>query len=223
MPLESGELEGVTSSPALMDLNSPVTALIASFRISGYKIAIGCQDGLVKFLRCPLDGSPSLTSRLSLDGPISSVLFLRIKPNVTDLLVTSACGYACYFAGIATKLLVSPVVIVPPAQDSLTSAVACDVDFDGEKEVLLGSYSQEVYCYKLQSCEFQLLWTLRLEHPVMGIATLDFNLDGVLEVCVLTMYGVCVYHPSFELALQKLRRVKKFLSDSEVHSFPTPH
>ena len=117
-----------------MDLSSPVTALIASFRISGYKMAVGCQDGLVKFLRCPLDGSPSLTSSISLDGPISSVLFLRIKPNVTDLLVTSACGYACYFAGIATKLLVSPVVIVPPEQDSLTSAVACDVDFDGERK-----------------------------------------------------------------------------------------
>lgn len=211
-------MDAVASCPALLELSSPVTALIASFRISGYKIALGCQDGLVKFVRCPLDGSPSLSSSTSLDGPISSVLFLRIKPNITDLLVTSACGYACYFAGINSKQLVDPIVIVPPDQDTLTSAVACDVDFDGEKEVLLGSYRQEVYCYKLlQSSEFQLLWTLRLEHPVMGIATIDFNLDGVLEVCVLTMYGVFVYHPSFELAMQKLRRVKKYLSDSEVH------
>lgn len=212
-------------NPALLDLVSPVTALITTFRTSGYKVALGCQDGTVRFLRSPSNKSPSISSSISLDGPISSLLFLRIKPNESDLLVTSACGYACFFACITAKQLVDPVVIVPPEQDSLTSSAACDVDFDGEKEVLLGSYNQEVYCYKLFERSFVLLWTLRQEHPVMGLAAVDFNLDGVLEICVVTMYGVSVYHPNFEMAMKKLRRVKKYLIDTEVRPnyFSSPH
>jgi len=49
----------------------------------------------------------------------------------------------------------------------------------------------------------------------MSLASLDLNCDGIYELVIVTMYGVTVMQPNLELALSKLKKIKKFLAENQ--------
>ena len=44
-------------------------------------------------------------------------------------------------------------------------------------------------------------------HPIMCMRAIDLNKDGILELIIVSMYGISVYSPSHELAFVKLKAV----------------
>lgn len=91
-----------------------------------------------------------------LDGPISCLLLFKLEAGCSDLLVASAVGYAVVYRDVIQEGL-SRKILIPCSQDALTCATTSDVDFDGNREIILGTYNQEVCCYKLKGNTFELI------------------------------------------------------------------
>ena len=68
------------------------------------------------------------------------------------------------------------------------------MDLSGEQCLLLGTYDQELLCYKAKDGEadWVLAWSRSLPAPVLAIRWLDLTGDGLREVVVVTSRGVQV-------------------------------
>ncbi|NXT54474.1 KPTN protein, partial [Pluvianellus socialis] len=117
------------------------------------------------------------------DGPISKVLLfpLPCQPGAAaapdadpvasqgySLLVTSTIELSVVYRDVLSEGLGSQLILPASDQyDSVLCALVSDVDFDGAAEILLGTYGQELLCYKYGAGagsvpgEFRLLWTRR--------------------------------------------------------------
>ncbi|GCB83423.1 hypothetical protein scyTo_0023474, partial [Scyliorhinus torazame] len=124
--------------------------------------------------------------------------------------------------------------------DSVLCALVTDVDFDGVKEVLLGTYGQELLCYK--SCtggapdpeamesglaprlqgEFRLLWRRSFQSPLLSMAYADLTCDGLCELTVESLKGLHILQHSLtqtaSLVLQRLRSRASALEKSLAQS-----
>ena len=211
VPLSSLSLQSLVEDEELNSQESPVITIHSHSHISCFLIALGCQDGRVKLVKYTTRWEKLSCQEVQLDGPISSVKLGKIEPGVTDLLVTSTVGYAVVYSNVAENLFSKKTVLKPDTQEAITCCTLCDVNFDGQKEIILGSYSQEVFCYRYCGESFQCLWKVRFLHPVMCVCPLDLNRDGVFELLVVTLFGIYLFSPDFKLALQKLKAVKDSL------------
>ncbi|NWQ85065.1 KPTN protein, partial [Burhinus bistriatus] len=115
------------------------------------------------------------------DGPISKVLLFPLPSEPADgtapdadpltaqgysLLVTSTIELSVVYRDVLTKGLSDQLILPASDQyDSVLCALVTDIDFDGAGEILLGTYGQELLCYKYAAGsfpgEFRLLWTRR--------------------------------------------------------------
>ncbi|NXV97048.1 KPTN protein, partial [Calonectris borealis] len=143
--------------------------------------AFGCQSGYVRVARVDQASRAVLQSwSIQQDGPISTVLVFplpgaaatRAVDAVTaqgySVLVTSTIELAVVYRDVLTNGLSDQLVLPASDQyDSVLCALVTDVDFDGAREILLGTYGQELLCYKYTGAaanapgEFRLLWTRR--------------------------------------------------------------
>lgn len=74
-----------------------------------------------------------------------------------------------------------------------TCGEAADFNFDGLKEIIIGSSSQEIYFFqKDEKMEWNLTDEMRLVSPIIQIRYLDITGDGVKELIVFTMKGVYI-------------------------------
>lgn len=174
--------------------------------------------GILKLFRFSYKCEWSLDAEFStvLDGPISSVCFSKLTPEILDLVVCSAMGYIVVYQDLSSDLLNRPLLLKPSTDDAITCVFPLDVDFDGNKELLVGTFSQEVFCYKLAVNSFQELWVKHFEHPIMCIDAIDINSDGLMEIIVVGMYAVTVFSPDIQAALRKLEVVRKYLECSSL-------
>ncbi|XP_010014642.1 PREDICTED: kaptin, partial [Nestor notabilis] len=76
--------------------------------------------------------------------------------------------------------------------DSVLCALTPDLDFDGRPEVLLGTYGQELLCYKYSRGEFRLLWSRRFPSPLLSLLYTDLTGDGLAELAVVCVRGLHV-------------------------------
>lgn len=191
----------------------PVVSLHSVWHINYFLIALGGQDGEVTLLKYALEPfAVHSSSRVWLDGPISAVLLFEIETEVIDLLVVSAAGYCILYRDVVQELLTRKIIIKPPCYDALTAVSASDVDFDGQKEILVGSFSKEIFCFKITENSANLMWKIEAMHPIQCISDIDINKDGVNEIIVVTMYGITILTPNFYIACNKLRAVTKYLN-----------
>ncbi|CAG9860239.1 unnamed protein product [Phyllotreta striolata] len=74
-----------------------------------------------------------------------------------------------------------------------TTCEVADIDFDGEKEILIGTSSEEIMVYKRDS---EKVWWLeevkKMTSPILGIKCVDVTGDGVKDLVILSMKGVQV-------------------------------
>jgi hypothetical protein len=181
--------------------------------IGRFLFATGGQEGEVK-LHIYQTGTTWVKQSMlktKLDGPISEIILTKLLPGELDLIVVSSIGYAMVFEDVITCQLDNSYFIQTPCSDVLTSGLAIDIDFDGRKEIILGSYSGKVFCYKKHENIYQPIWEMTFEHPVMCICAVDINRDGIVEAIVVSLFGIAVLQPDLSLAWVKLQNVKNYL------------
>ncbi|OZJ01470.1 hypothetical protein BZG36_05390, partial [Bifiguratus adelaidae] len=169
-------------------------------------IAIGTNSGNIH-LALYREGNELWSEEHKLFSPISSMTFFQtttrrdakaplIAPN---LLVTCAVEQAIVFHAVNTNAF-SQHLTLPESErhDSVLTAHIMDVDWDGDQEILLGTYGRQVLIYKRASTQqplYYILWQRSFAYPIYGIISLDLNLDGLDELVVVTMYGIHILQP----------------------------
>ena len=183
--------------------------------ISYFLFVLGCQDGLVKMIKYQQDHvwTKDAIDSIQLDGPISSALFSKIDPGATDLILASAVGYVYVAHEVIANGFSKKVLIPNAAEDAITCMTTLDIDFDGQKELLLGTYDNTLLAYKLSEGSFTCCWSMKFMHPVMCLRPLDINRDGVIELILISMFGICVLVPDHSLALTKILALKRSLDN----------
>ncbi|XP_039428362.1 LOW QUALITY PROTEIN: KICSTOR complex protein kaptin [Corvus cornix cornix] len=106
--------------------------------------------------------------------------------------------------------------------DAVVCAKVTDVDFDGAAEILLGTYGQELLCYKYfgansgGSGQFRPLWARRFPSPLLALEPLDLTGDGLREIAVVCLGGLHVLQHSLEPTARLLReRLRRELENRE--------
>ncbi|XP_063793950.1 KICSTOR complex protein kaptin isoform X2 [Pseudophryne corroboree] len=213
--------------PELRDLPSNVTWLSVhnipdtQRRITAY----GCQSGY--FCVSHVDqGKREILQSWSLqqDGPLSKVLVFRmpsvrgageeaccpcddagggrIFPEEYSVLVTSTIELSAIYRNILQNGLREQLLLPDSDQfDSVLCAVTADVDFDGEPEILLGTYGQELLCYKYitrpgQEGHYQRLWQRSFPSPLLCMAHVDLTWDGLCELAIVCLKGLHILQHS---------------------------
>lgn len=233
--------------PELQELPSNVLWLDMLSIAGGRRLsAFGCQNGCLGLTVVNQTGPEILQSwRVQFDSPISTVLLFPlscqtecIRPGGEksmemegyNLLVTSNIEMAVIYRDVQERGLSWSTCLSESDQwDAVLCALVIDLDFDGQKEVLLGTYGQELLCYKFQPTggrhdgQFQLQWRRSFKSPLLSIIYLDLTGDGLKELAVLTLKGLHILQHSLTstaaLVLQRLaQRVSALTAKSELES-----
>ncbi|KAJ2496848.1 hypothetical protein GGH96_005534 [Coemansia sp. RSA 1972] len=89
----------------------------------------------------------------------------------------------------------------------ITAAHFDDLDYDGVKEIIVGTVSGAVLIYKsVPEHGYVLVWKRRFPAPAYGIFSADINCDGANELVVVTLLGVHVMQPNLAHVRAKLLR-----------------
>ncbi|XP_076843664.1 KICSTOR complex protein kaptin [Brachyhypopomus gauderio] len=219
--------------PELKDLPSNVLWLDVLSIDGGRRLTtFGCQNGCVGLALVDQKEPEILQSWcLQQDSPVSTVLLFPLKlphydsntnetpadHQVTEynLLVTSTIEMAVVYRDVERCGVSRPVYLADSDQcDAVLCAVLIDLDFDGQPEVLLGTYGQDLLCYKFQQPvgdaegRFQMLWRRSFRSPLLSVIYLDLTGDGLKELAVLTIKGLHILQhsltPTADLVLQRL-------------------
>ncbi|XP_071316815.1 KICSTOR complex protein kaptin [Trachinotus anak] len=227
--------------PELQQLPSNVLWLDMLTLAGGRRIsAFGCQSGCVGLALVNQTGPEVLQSwRVQFDSPISTVLLFplscqtepsgdaSVETKSYNLLVTSAIEMAVVYRDVQECGLSRSVCLSESDQwDAVLCALVIDLDFDGQKEVLLGTYGQELLCYKFHLTgggQFQLQWRRSFKSPLLSIIYLDLTGDGLRELAVLTLKGLHILQHSLtstaDVVLERLaQRVSALTAGSELAS-----
>ncbi|XP_061219668.1 KICSTOR complex protein kaptin [Neopsephotus bourkii] len=187
--------------------------------------AFGCQSGHVRVARVDQSGPTVLQSwSIQQDGPISKVLVFPVPPEpYPDASKRDAAVEPCFSVLVASTMELSVVYRdvlsrglteqcpLPGSDlhDSVLCALTPDLDFDGHPEVLLGTYGQELLCYKYSGGEFRLLWSRRFPSPLLSLLYSDLTGDGLAELAVVCVRGLHVLQhrlePVARCVLERLR------------------
>uniref|UniRef100_A0A3P8YMC0 Kaptin (actin binding protein) n=1 Tax=Esox lucius TaxID=8010 RepID=A0A3P8YMC0_ESOLU len=195
--------------PELQELPSNVLWLDVLSIPGGRRLtAFGCQNGCVGLALVDQTIPEVVQSwRVQQDSPISTVVLFPLQTRAepvdsVDSAGQDRCDYCKFSVYIVLRDIqecgVSNPMCLPESDkcDAVLCALVTDLDFDGQKELLLGTYGQELLCYKLQHAvkgeegRFQLLWRRSFKSPVLSIIYLDLTGDGLRELAILTLKGL---------------------------------
>ncbi|KAJ6663598.1 hypothetical protein lerEdw1_009677 [Lerista edwardsae] len=174
------------------------------------------------------------------DGPVSKVLVFALPtpcrpgdlagaaaPNGSpgshgqsySVLVTSTIELSVVYRNVLQSGLEDQLVLPLSDQyDSVLCALVTDVNFDCEPEILLGTYGQELLCYKYQVSnahisgtagpqpdgEFHLLWQRTFPSPLLSMEYVDLTCDGLCELAVVCLKGLHILQHSLTQTAQCL-------------------
>ncbi|XP_077645248.1 KICSTOR complex protein kaptin [Lonchura striata] len=208
--------------PELQDVPSTVLWLdVRPVPGSGHRLsALGCQSGFVRAARVHEASRAVLQSwSVQQDGPVSAVLLFPLPPaghedpeDSWNLLVSSALEAAVVYRCLLRRGLSAPLALPGSrGSDAVVCAKVADVDFDGAAEILLGTYGQELLCYKYFGADsgdfgqFVPLWARRFPSPLLALEPLDLTGDGLQELAVVCLGGLHVLQHSLEPTARLLR------------------
>ncbi|CAJ1064769.1 KICSTOR complex protein kaptin [Xyrichtys novacula] len=210
--------------------------------------AFGCQNGCVGLALVDQTQREVLQNwRFQFDSPVSTVKLFplscqnkqgekSVEIESYNLLVTSTIEMAVVYRDVQDRGLSTLVCLSESDQwDAVLCSLVIDLDFDEQKEVLLGTYGQELLCYKFQPAvngggdgQFQLQWRRSFKSPLLSIIYLDLTGDGLRELAVLTLKGLHILQHSLtctsDLVLERLAHRVSVLTDrSEPESDEAPN
>ncbi|KAJ2613737.1 hypothetical protein H4S08_002058 [Coemansia sp. RSA 1365] len=89
----------------------------------------------------------------------------------------------------------------------ITSVHFEDLNYDGTREILVGTVAGAVLVYKVVAGRgYVLVWRRRFPAPVYGLFCADINSDGANELIVVTLLGVHVLQPNLAQVRARLLR-----------------
>ncbi|XP_064112312.1 KICSTOR complex protein kaptin-like [Macrobrachium nipponense] len=106
--------------------------------------------------------------------------------------------------------------------DVVTCCIVCDIDQDGELEVLIGTYGQVILIYKNNEeiGQWELYHSVTLPCPVLAMVHCDVMGDGSLQLIVMTTIGIHIFQPDpWELAALLLNRLEKLCDHTHVNGY----
>ncbi|NXH22794.1 KPTN protein, partial [Bucco capensis] len=164
--------------PELLDLPSNVLWLdVCNIPGSGCRIsAFGCHNGYIRVSHVQQSPGPVVLQSWSLqqDGPISKVLVFPWQQEgegrgkstgspgspvpssgtapAYSVLVTSTIEPTVLYRDVLQQGLSCQLLLPGTEQlDSVLCALVTDIDLDGNREILLGTYGQDLLCYKFST------------------------------------------------------------------------
>ena len=213
-PIEAGFPE--------FDDDLPSVALwIEFYQSTNFRLtAIGCECGTL-FLRKINQHSenPSFSEvgkswSINLGTSITCCRFFpSVNQNETDqaqihLLVTSALLPASVYTNVCDKGFEQSVVLGGSEKhDVITCGLVCDLHMDQKPSILVGTYGQELICYRPPFDAFDIdtegsnscwspAWHRSFSHPILAVDYTDVTGDGVKELILLTTRGVQILQVS---------------------------
>nr|XP_003464748.1 KICSTOR complex protein kaptin [Cavia porcellus] len=219
--------------PELTNLSSSVLWLdVCNLPGSSHRLsALGCQNGYIRVAHVDQQSREVLQTWTVLqDGPISRVILFKLaapeqaedRPQQEEysVLVASMVEPAVVYRDLLNQGLENQLLLPGSDQfDSILCGLVTDVDLDGQPEVLVATYGQELLCYKYCSLEpgrpeaehgFRLLWQRSFSSPLLAMAHVDLTGDGLQELAVVSLKGVHILQHSLiqasELVLTRLQR-----------------
>ncbi|KAI8986427.1 hypothetical protein BDB01DRAFT_785614 [Pilobolus umbonatus] len=192
-------------------------------------ICAGGQNGELFLSFYDQEGVEYKSHAIRIFSPITSVLIfqprsstIKTADNELHLVVTCAIEQALVYRSIETNgLNISRALPLSGNFDSVLCSHVMDVDWDGEKEILIGTYGRQVLIYKqvAGSQVYTVLWRRQFAYPIYRITHLDLNRDGLDELIVTTMYGVHIFQPNMKKAKDRLLEVLQYVEASKKHKF----
>jgi len=142
---------------------------------------------------------------------------------------------------IITNILIKRKIKLPESEkyNTLLCCTSMDVDFDGRNEILIGSYSQDLLVYKeniniedsdeeegeednknesaidKSSC-FEMIWQREFAFPLYDIYVGDFNMDGLLELVIITMFGIHILQYNLEKAKKRCLYILRLIDEIKI-------
>ncbi|GAA5815474.1 hypothetical protein MFLAVUS_008986 [Mucor flavus] len=188
-------------------------------------ICAGGQDGEIFLGFYNKVGKETKSHAIRIFSPITSVLIFQPRAsNATraddelHVVVTCAIEQAIVYRSIETDgLSTSRTLPLSGNFDSVLCSHVMDVDWDGEKEILIGTYGRQVLIYKQVAGTqvYTVLWRRQFAYPIYRITHLDLNRDGLDELIVSTMYGVHIFQPNMKKARERLLEVLQYVEASK--------
>ncbi|KAL0135896.1 hypothetical protein V8B55DRAFT_1551360, partial [Mucor lusitanicus] len=188
-------------------------------------VCAGGQNGELFLGFYNKEGRETKSHAIRIFSPITSVLVFQPRAsNKTreddelHLVVTCAIEQAIVYRSIDTDgLSTSKTLPLSGNFDSVLCSHVMDVDWDGEKEILIGTYGRQVLIYKQVAGTqvYTVLWKRQFAYPIYRMTHLDLNHDGLDELIVTTMYGVHIFQPNMKKAREKLLEVLQFVEASK--------
>ncbi|KAI9282847.1 hypothetical protein BC943DRAFT_362376 [Umbelopsis sp. AD052] len=198
----------------------------------GRILCAGGQNGELCVGVYNLSGVETASYSTRLFSPISSVKIYNsrspITPDIlndgdsidrilqdecdTNIVVTCAVERAIIYHSVPEVGLQNAVVLPESSHyDSVLCSHVMDVDWDGQNEIIIGTYGKQILIYKKASPNsYFILWQRQFSYPIYRVVHLDINHDGLDELIVTTMYGVHILQPNLKMARAQLLRVLEF-------------
>ncbi|KAG1462173.1 hypothetical protein G6F56_005572 [Rhizopus delemar] len=189
-------------------------------------ICAGGQHGEIFLGFYDKDGKETKTNSVRVFSPITSVLIFQPKTysqsDELHLVVTCAIEQAIVYRSIEINgLTTSRALPLSGNFDSVLCSHVMDVDWDGEKEILIGTYGRQVLIYKQVAGTqiYNILWKRQFAYPIYRIVHLDLNRDGLDELIVTTMYGVHIFQPNSKKSRDRLLEVLQYVESSKKRKY----
>lgn len=122
-----------------------------------------------------------------------------------NLLVTSTLQPSVVYMNVVQNGL-SCSHLLPSSDefDAVLCSCIADIDMDGEQEILLGTYGQEMLMYKYTSDAWVLSGKHTFANPIHSVLYVDVTGDGVKELVVLSLRGVHILQHDPDTINEKL-------------------
>ncbi|KZC10390.1 Kaptin, partial [Dufourea novaeangliae] len=173
---------------------------------------IGCECGLVKVaIVNVLELKVRRSWKLRYDTPICSVCVFPQQNNITkpsfikpngskhsssntetklNILIVNTCN-AVVFMDILNKGMDEDIRLNgSETSDCILCSCIADINMDGQNEILLGTYGQEILIFSFINDTWELIVRKLFNAPVHSICYMDITNDGLKELIVLTQRGV---------------------------------
>ncbi|KAK0090245.1 hypothetical protein PV325_001940 [Microctonus aethiopoides] len=226
--------------PELINLETLVLWINVYYYDNGKRrlTAVACECGLVKISMINVENLEIIHEwMLRYDKPVTSVqifpqhsdgMFYSFSDNVKttkdestsqpiiNILVVTALDPAIVFMDVLRHKLRKDVILrLGDTTECLLSSYIADVNMDGNNEILLGTYTQEIVVFTLIKNQWQLTDRRKFDAPIHSMCYLDLTGDGVRELVVLTQRGVYIlqHDPKYVNQLWT-NRLKKLMQKS---------
>ncbi|KAG0234562.1 hypothetical protein BGW42_006447 [Actinomortierella wolfii] len=220
----TNELQHAEARNHSIILFSPITSLaiftsrVLAYNSQGKRMRHGRVDGTISE-KCNVDNGPGINEDVSEE-----------EEEDVHLLMTCAIEQAWVYTAINRNGLTKRSELAACGNhDSILASYVMDIDWDGENELVIGTYGRQLMVFKQvrgyfvhqasvssdATLRYELYWNRRFAYPVYGISSADMNNDGLEELVVTTMYGISFFQADTTAAKRRLARAINKMTEIE--------